>query len=624
MDLQIKGVAATSRGQDVLSSARKKSLKGWRSKSQATHELRPADVPCLDLGKLGDSDDENNYTPFGDAYPRLGLPDSSTTISWGTPLQTPSACRVRSQMHSSLEQKIIPENLPLPSDKYKLKYQQYEAEMKEGYKQYSQEAAEKSKSAQPQLSARKAADMEEDLAVQRRKQAVVEQVMIDQLSRAVISDPEQNSVAGNDEAVHRLQVLGAVPLRFRKRTLHDTKIRTNSSLTENVLSNKLRFDARIISRNGRDACRELIGFFFGYDQSLTVYEYRQFGRNRTSTLPFIKKGIYSHQRGRRKGKLYEIGDFYIVENVSLCNSWMLISGQQKKEESSLLSKKQNKRKAKPMSQYNTRDFIESSSGKSQLGSWFWQNSAFLRGANFTFLTCDHLNLSDSVKQNPLLKLRLIDIDKKALDSFTSTLMENQQGLTKELDDKSTFIAVQNKLQERLSKRGVRTLTRLGKFFRQQDMKGHGLLCKSDYKQALTYFHLELPEEIFESVWIILDENCNDQVDYGEFTHAVIGEMNEYRKAFVRKVYMKLDPNKTGSVSMTDITKFYCARKHPQVLAGTATEDVIKSALLETLVDACSNPNEVSYCEFEDYYEGLSLAISDDEDFVNILRNSWGV
>nr|XP_033807610.1 calcyphosin-2 isoform X3 [Geotrypetes seraphini] len=598
MDLQIKGVAATSRGQDVLSSARKKSLKGWRSKSQATHELRPADVPCLDLGKLGDSDDENNYTPFGDAYPRLGLPDSSTTISWGTPLQTPSACRVRSQMHSSLEQKIIPENLPLPSDKYKLKYQQYEAEMKEGYKQYSQEAAEKSKSAQPQLSARKAADMEtvqpedgsyddltaldmkalmqqcytskpytvqqsikkleaEDLAVQRRKQAVVEQVMIDQLSRAVISDPEQNSVAGNDEAVHRLQVLGAVPLRFRKRTLHDTKIRTNSSLTENVLSNKLRFDARIISRNGRDACRELIGFFFGYDQSLTVYEYRQFGRNRTSTLPFIKKGIYSHQRGRRKGKLYEIGDFYI-------------------------------------------------------------------GANFTFLTCDHLNLSDSVKQNPLLKLRLIDIDKKALDSFTSTLMENQQGLTKELDDKSTFIAVQNKLQERLSKRGVRTLTRLGKFFRQQDMKGHGLLCKSDYKQALTYFHLELPEEIFESVWIILDENCNDQVDYGEFTHAVIGEMNEYRKAFVRKVYMKLDPNKTGSVSMTDITKFYCARKHPQVLAGTATEDVIKSALLETLVDACSNPNEVSYCEFEDYYEGLSLAISDDEDFVNILRNSWGV
>lgn len=44
---------------------------------------------------------------------------------------------------SSKEQKTIPENLPLPTDIYKLKYQQYETEMKEGYKQYSQRAAKK-------------------------------------------------------------------------------------------------------------------------------------------------------------------------------------------------------------------------------------------------------------------------------------------------------------------------------------------------------------------------------------------------------------------------------------------------------------------------------------------------
>lgn len=34
------------------------------------------------------------------------------------------------------------------------------------------------------------------------------------------------------------------------------------------------------SRNGRDACRDLIGFFFACDRSLTVYEFRQFGKNR--------------------------------------------------------------------------------------------------------------------------------------------------------------------------------------------------------------------------------------------------------------------------------------------------------------------------------------------------------
>lgn len=50
--------------------------------------------------------------------------------------------------HSVLEQKIIPEDLPSPTDKYKLKYRQYEADVKEEYKQYSERIAEKKKGPQ--------------------------------------------------------------------------------------------------------------------------------------------------------------------------------------------------------------------------------------------------------------------------------------------------------------------------------------------------------------------------------------------------------------------------------------------------------------------------------------------
>ncbi|NXV75771.1 CAYP2 protein, partial [Atlantisia rogersi] len=67
---------------------------------------------------------------------------------------------------------------------------------------------------------------------------------------------------------------------------------------------------------------------------------------------------------------------------------------------------------------------------------------------------------------------------------------------------------------------------------------------------------------FESLWVILADDRSDKVDCGEFTRAIFGEMNEYRKAFVRKVsfaYMKVDFNKTGSVPMVDIRKCYCAK-----------------------------------------------------------------
>ncbi|NXT84385.1 CAYP2 protein, partial [Zapornia atra] len=114
-------------------------------------------------------------------------------------------------------------------------------------------------------------------------------------------------------------------------------------------------------------------------------------------------------------------------------------------------------------------------------------------------------------------------------------------------------------RETLRKRGVRVITGLGKHFRHIEKNRNGFLSQADFKEALKVFHLEIPEGDFESLWLILADDRSDKVDYGEFTRAIFGEMNEYRKAFVRKAYMKLDFNKTGRVPMVDIRKCYCAK-----------------------------------------------------------------
>ncbi|NWV18697.1 CAYP2 protein, partial [Origma solitaria] len=114
-------------------------------------------------------------------------------------------------------------------------------------------------------------------------------------------------------------------------------------------------------------------------------------------------------------------------------------------------------------------------------------------------------------------------------------------------------------REALSKRGVQVITGLGKYFRQIDKNRNGFLSQATFKEALKVFRLEMPEADFESLWLILDDSKSDKVNYGEFTHATFGEMNEYRKASVRKAYMKLDFNKTGSVPMVDVRKCYCAK-----------------------------------------------------------------
>ncbi|XP_054383381.1 calcyphosin-2 isoform X8 [Pongo abelii] len=494
MDLEVKGVAAASRSQIQPFFGRKKPLQQrWTSESWTNQNSCPPVVPRLDLGSLVDSDDEDNfsYIPLSTA----NLPNSSSTLGWVTPGQTPYT-----QYHlDKLDQNIIPENLPAPTDKYKLKYQQCKTEMKEGYKQYSQRNAENTKSnvtykqsprnkrdekcvqdgeantddlttldrkallqqgyadnpCDKQQRARKLDA--EIVAAEKKKQIVAEQVMTDHLSRAVISDPEQNLAIEQKESDHILPDSKMTPLRFRKRTLHET------------------------------------------------------------------------------------------------------------------------------------------------------------------------NLPESIKENTLLKLRITNIDQIALDSLKTASMEQEDDIIiQETNDRLVFKAIQDVLKEKLHKRGVRILTGLGKYFQQLDKEGNGLLDKADFKQALKVFHLQVSEKDFESAWLILNDNGNGKVDYGEFKRGIIGEMNEYRKSYVRKAFMKLDVNKSGSVPIINIRKCYCAKKHSQVISGHSTEEEIISSFLETLKVACSKSDEVSYGEFEDYYEGLSIGIVDDEDFVNILRTPWGI
>ncbi|XP_074123753.1 calcyphosin-2 isoform X1 [Sminthopsis crassicaudata] len=502
MNLEIKGVSVSRKSLTQQFSRNKKHMQGWRHRSWISNSPRPSDVPQLDLGRLVDSDDEDDSTsfPLSTVHINFEAPCLSSTISWGICLP--------STLYLSNAQKIIPENLPSPTQKYKQKYQQYQIEIKEGYKRYSQINSEKNRL---NISWQQSPKIIDKMNAQVEDQVKDDVTALDR--KAFLQQCYTNSPFNLLQCQKRSEA-EVVATEKKKRDIIEQvmidqlcRIKTHSTLTENILLNKLQFDARILSRNGRDACRELMGFFFVHEKSLTIYEYRQFGTSRTNALPFIHKGIYSHQYGQRKGKQYLLQDFYV-------------------------------------------------------------------GANLTFLTSDHLSLPKSIKENPLIILRITHIDQLTLDSLRKNFVEDGDGLIEqEESDRSIFMNIQDLLKEKLHQSAVRILTGLGKYFRHLDKKGNGLLCKVDFEQALKVFQLEVPGKDFEDLWLILDISGNGQVDCGEFKRAIFGEMNEYRKTFLRKAYMKLDFTKTGSVSITNIKKCYCAKKHPHVISGSWISEI---------------------------------------------------
>ncbi len=75
--------------------------------------------------------------------------------------------------------------------------------------------------------------------------------------------------------------------------------------------------------------------------------------------------------------------------------------------------------------------------------------------------------------------------------------------------------------------------------------------------------------------------------------SVVGEMNNYRKALVKRAFEKLDRNGNGVVELDDIKGFYNAKMHPDVRSGKKTEDEVLTEFLDTfqLHHALKNPNE---------------------------------
>ncbi|XP_052437491.1 calcyphosin-2 isoform X2 [Carassius gibelio] len=473
---------------------------------------RPEGVPALKLETLQDTEEEHFPIIPKDAAGKTVLGDlTGLSMSWGSPASTQSKQCFVSEMKDSavdngeslqLSYRVQTQRSPLSSHKPNLDSSHLTCKITAQHN-YSQ-----TNTVRPNNKMRDAEELTED----RKLQAVIEQVMVDQLSRAVISDPEQNAVSVSPTSV---------PLRYR-RTLHHTKC-------------------------GREASRKLIGFFFTCDQTLTVYEYRNFGKNRWNALPFITRGVYLN-RGRP----------YCLQDIS-------------------------------------------------------------QGAELRFCT-DGPHLPQSLRQQPCLTLRVTDVDDTAKRALLTQSGETLHHLSEEeISDRNTLKEIQGAVRDRLKGHAVRTLINLGRDLQTLHQKSDSIQQKELLRRSLME-QLCLTQQDFEAVWRIVSRRAEGRVHPDDVMRAVTGEMSENRKAIFLKVYVKLDPNKTGFIFLSDAEKFYRGKQE----SDAALEANLNPDFLAFVREAGKVTKTVSYADFEDYYEGLSIEIPDDEEYINNLRAMWSI
>ncbi|PAA90898.1 hypothetical protein BOX15_Mlig004055g1, partial [Macrostomum lignano] len=410
---------------------------------------------------------------------------------------------------------------------------------------------------------------EEELEA-RRRESILDAVMVDQLSRAPMCDPEQETNRSDVSVNQALQHVPGMP-RGSIRHLHHSKIRTANSATEQLLSDRVRFTVRIITASGnQDAIRELTGFFFALDSTFTVYEFKTFGKT-SKALPFVKRGHYRAAWGRKRGQPYTVFDLWPGNTLYIATD------------------------DQPGLPKSTR-------------------------------ACAVLKLRVSEVDDPVRK-KLIETLYMSGKDLTASQYARLHVPTDsdELNQVVQLEQVQKHARSLVRRRAVATLTGLFSHCRRMDEEGRDQLPRHELELALKKFRMHgLTDEQLDRVWDACDPEMTSFADYYAYLCAVFGEMDETVKRLVMKAFLKMDTAKSGAVSFADIGRFYRATSHPSVLQGESSQANVLKNFLDGFSNFIQRKETVSAIEFIVYYEGLGIQLDDDVTLAEIVRNCWNV
>ena len=92
---------------------------------------------------------------------------------------------------------------------------------------------------------------------------------------------------------------------------------------------------------------------------------------------------------------------------------------------------------------------------------------------------------------------------------------------------------------------------------------------------------------------------------------------------VDAAFGKFDGNMSGCVVASDLRVAYNGSAHPKVISGNMTED---EAFLEFLANFGDKNNDgsITNVEWNDYYAAVSCTIDNDQHFVDLMKNAWGI
>ena len=218
-------------------------------------------------------------------------------------------------------------------------------------------------------------------------------------------------------------------------------------------------------------------------------------------------------------------------------------------------------------------------------------------------------------------------NKNVGEAYQEKFGNRRPGQTEEEAKEERESAALKKFKKEILSRGSGGLISLNKQFKQFDENNSKTLDYDEFSNALKEYNINLDDDEILKLFNQFDTNGNGIIEYEEFIREVRGPMNEKRKAVVTQAFNKLDIDKSGFIDMNEIKHSYSAKNNPDVRLGKKTEEEVYTEFMDTfkanhLLKAGPRSKRITFEEFLDYYNNISMTVKDDDQFVFLVQNAW--
>ena len=217
-------------------------------------------------------------------------------------------------------------------------------------------------------------------------------------------------------------------------------------------------------------------------------------------------------------------------------------------------------------------------------------------------------------QNETKEEKVEQKTKKEKRKYNLTSTGFRQRIEQNLDDNENLI---KKFRNEIISQGINTIFDIEKSLNKIDVDNSGKIDIEEFTRICSENGLNLIPDEIKTLFACFDPSRTGRIFYQDLLNLVYGELNDFRENLVNELYDNLKKNNLANIDIKTVLSSF-------------VKNNIKKETLEELKDNLISHHDffgkgrtdITYNEFVNFFQILSINYPTDEEFENFIKNSF--